>query len=129
STTAHSTPARAAYAAADADVLPVDAQITTLAPCSTALVTAIVMPRSLNEPVGFMPSNFTQTSAPVRRDSAGAGRSGVPPSPSVTTGVASVTSRRSAYSRMTPRHWRDPGLGVGWFTLLLRLGGRTRRMR
>ncbi len=69
-----------------ADVLPVEAQITALAPCSMALETAIVIPRSLKEPVGFMPSNFTQTRAPVRDDSAGAGMSGVPPSPRVMTG-------------------------------------------
>ena len=96
-------PACAAYAAAEADVLPVDAQMTAFAPCSIARETATVMPRSLNEPVGFMPSNFTHTSAPVRRDSAGAGSSGVPPSPRVTTVEASVTPRRSAYSRRTPR--------------------------
>ena len=53
-------PARAAYAAADADVLPVDAQITTLAPSSTAFEIAIVMPRSLNEPVGFEPLDLQQ---------------------------------------------------------------------
>jgi hypothetical protein len=65
---------------------------------------AIVIPRSLKEPVGFMPSNLTHTFAPVRAESAGAGSSGVPPSPRVTTGVASLTSSRSAYSRITPRH-------------------------
>ena len=96
-------PACAAYAAAEAEVLPVEAQMTALAPCSTARESATVMPRSLNEPVGFMPSNFTQTSAPVRRDRAGAGMRGVPPSPSVTTVEASLTPRRSAYSRRTPR--------------------------
>ena len=31
------------------------------------------MPRSLNEPVGFIPSNLTQTFAPVRAESASAG--------------------------------------------------------
>ena len=66
-TTAHIRPARAAYAAADADVLPVDAQITTLAPCSTAFEIAIVMPRSLNEPVGFAPSTFSRTRATPAR--------------------------------------------------------------
>ena len=86
-------------------MLPVEAQMTAFAPCSTAFETAIVIPRSLNEPVGFMPSNLTQTLAPVRASSAGAGISGVPPSPSVMIGVASVTSRRSRYSCSTPRHW------------------------
>ncbi len=89
STTAHSRPARAAYAAADADVLPVDAQITTLAPCSTAFDTAIVIPRSLNDPVGFAPSTFSSTRAtPARSARRGASTSGVLPSSSVTTGVA-----------------------------------------
>src|SRR5699024_5142645 len=46
-------PAFAAYAAADADVFPVEAQITILLPSSAALATAITMPRSLKEPVGF----------------------------------------------------------------------------
>ena len=40
-------PARAAYAAADAAVFPVEAQITASAPSSTAFETATVMPRSL----------------------------------------------------------------------------------
>src|ERR671913_47210 len=96
-------PACAAYAAAEADVLPVDAQMTALAPCSMARETATVMPRSLKDPVGFMPSYLTHTSVPVRRERAGAGRSGVPPSPRVTTVEASVTPRRSPYSRRTPR--------------------------
>ena len=52
--TAHFSPARAAYAAAEAEVLPVDAQTTALAPASAAAVMAMVMPRSLNEPVGFI---------------------------------------------------------------------------
>ena len=95
----------AAYAAPEADVLPVDAHTTTFAPCSTALDTANVMPRSLNDPVGFIPSTLTQMRAPVRSDSGNASTRGVPPSPSVTIGVDSLTSRRSAYSRITPRHW------------------------
>src|SRR6187431_2472751 len=96
-------PACAAYAAADAEVLPVEAQMIAFAPCSMARDTATVMPRSLKDPVGFMPSNLTQTSVPVRRDSAGAGSNGVPPSPSVMTVEVSVTPSRSAYSRRTPR--------------------------
>ena len=51
-------PARAAYAAAEAEVLPVEAQITVCAPLSTALDTARTIPLSLKEPVGFRPSNF-----------------------------------------------------------------------
>jgi hypothetical protein len=52
------TPARAAYAAADAAVFPVDAQITARVSASTALLTATVIPRSLNDPVGFRDSSL-----------------------------------------------------------------------
>jgi hypothetical protein len=94
-TTAHGMAARAAYAAAEAEVLPVEAHSTARAPSSRALDTATVMPRSLNEPVGLAPSTFSQTSQPVRADSTGAGTSGVPPSSSVTTGVLGPTGSRS----------------------------------
>src|SRR4051794_32346645 len=73
--TAQVSPARAAYAAADADVLPVEAQMTALAPASTALDTATVMPRSLNDPVGLAPSTLRYTSQPVRSLRTGAGTS------------------------------------------------------
>ena len=52
-------PAWVAYAAADADVFPVDAQMTAFAPASIAFEMAIVIPRSLKEPVGFIPSYLT----------------------------------------------------------------------
>ena len=78
--TAHVRPARDAYAAALADVLPVDAQTTAFAPSSSALEMAIVIPRSLKEPVGLRPSYFNHTVAPTRSDRRGAGSSGVPPS-------------------------------------------------
>ena len=108
-TTAHSSPARPAYAAADADVLPVDAQITTLAPRSAALEMASVMPRSLNEPVGFIPSTLSSTRAtPAVCAIRGASSSGVPPSSKVTTGVAAVTGRCSRYASMTPGQGRAP---------------------
>ena len=55
-TTARRMPARPQYAAADADVLPVEAHTASRAPSSSALETATVIPRSLNEPVGFGPS-------------------------------------------------------------------------
>src|SRR6516162_8729014 len=43
-------------------------------------------------------------------DSVAAGTSGVPPSPSVITGVSAVTGSRSRYSAMTPVHiaFRSP---------------------
>ena len=37
-------------------MLPVDAQMTAFDPSSTALLIAIVIPRSLKDPVGFAPS-------------------------------------------------------------------------
>src|SRR5437868_14468298 len=98
--------ARTAYADADADVFPVDAQMTALAPSSAALLIAIVIPRSLHEPVGFAPSTLRYTSQPVNCDTRFAGTSGVPPSSRVTTGVAAVTGRRSRYSSINPRHAR-----------------------
>src|SRR5437763_3810286 len=67
---------------------------------------ARVMPRSLKDPVGLAPSNLRKTSQPVSSESEPLRMSGVPPSCSVTTGVASVTGRRSRYSSMTPRHSR-----------------------
>ena len=53
-----SRPAAAPYAAALAEVLPVEAHTIARAPDSTALATATTMPRSLNEPVGFWPSTL-----------------------------------------------------------------------
>lgn len=68
--TAHFIPALAAYAANAAEVFPVEAHPTTFAPSSLARETPMVMPRSLNDPVGLRPSNFTNefttpTSAPM----------------------------------------------------------------
>ena len=60
----HVIPARAAYAAAEAEVFPVDAQMIALAPRSIAFYTATVIPRSLNEPVGFVPSFLMKISQP-----------------------------------------------------------------
>ena len=51
-------PARAEKAAEEADVLPVEEQIQALDTARSDIVTATVMPRSLNEPVGFMPSHL-----------------------------------------------------------------------
>ena len=72
-----------------------DAQTAAVAPSSSAFDTAIVMPRSLNDPVGFSPSYLRCTSSPVSADSRGAATSGVSPSPSDTTGVAWLTGSRS----------------------------------
>ena len=88
-------PARAAYAAADAAVLPVEAQTTASTPSSSAFDNAIVIPRSLKEPVGFAPSHLSQTSLPRASDSRGAGSSGVEPSPREMIGVSFVSGSRS----------------------------------
>ena len=103
--TAHVIPAFAAYAAALADVFPVDAQTTAFAPSSIALLIASVIPRSLNDPVGLAPSYFSQTSQPVSSDSGSDRTSGVPPSRSVID-RRRVGDRAGAtrYSSMTPRH-------------------------
>jgi len=65
---------------------------------------AIVIPRSLNDPVGLAPSIFKKTLAPTRSERRGAGRSGVLPSNNVMTGVLSVTGRCSRYRSMMPVH-------------------------
>ena len=94
-------PACAAYAASDAEVLPVDAQATAVAPMRRAWVTPTVIPRSLNEPVGLWPSCLSSRwSAPVQRSSAGRWSSGVLPSGWETTSSAdgSTISRK----RQTP---------------------------
>ena len=87
-------PARAAYAAADAAVLPVDAHTTPVAPSATARDTATVIPRSLNDPVGFMLSSFSQRSTPSSLDSASACTSGVEPSYNDTTGSSAPIGKR-----------------------------------
>src|SRR5207245_11495158 len=57
-TTNARSPARPANAAAEAEVCPVEAQITAREPDSSALEISIVIPRSLNEPVGLNPSHL-----------------------------------------------------------------------
>ena len=97
-----SSPAWAPYAAADADVFPVDAQTTARAPASTALATATTIPRSLNEPVGFWPSTLRyRFGAPMAAPRRSACTSGVAPSPRVSAGVASVIGRNLRYRSMS----------------------------
>ena len=102
--TAQTIPALTAYAAALAEVLPVDAQMTARAPASAALLMAMVIPRSLKDPVGLAPSYFNHTWHPVMSLMVQAYTRGVPPSRSVTTGVASLTGSQDRYSSMSPRH-------------------------
>jgi L-asparaginase II len=58
-------PALGGVRAAEALVLPVLAQMTACDPASRALLMAIVMPRSLKDPVGLAPSTLSHTFAPV----------------------------------------------------------------
>ncbi len=101
-------PARVAYAAAAAEVFPVDAQITASAPSSFALATAITIPRSLKEPVGFKPSYFPYKVTPSSLDKFGNGISGVFPSASEIIGVLSVTGRYSLYFSSKPLYIFNP---------------------
>src|SRR5512143_3815190 len=73
-------------------------------PSAFALETAIVIPRSLKEPVGFSPSYLRYSSVPgaIRRASAGAGTRGVFPSSSVTTAYSGTEVKNRPYRRMIP---------------------------
>ena len=79
--------------------------MTALAPASTALEMASVIPRSLNEPVGLAPSTLRYRSMQgvTSRASRSARISGVLPSFRVITGVCSVTGRNFRYSSLIPR--------------------------
>src|SRR5690349_11217984 len=103
----------------EALVFPVEAQTTASAPCPTATDSATVMPRSLNEPVGLLPSTLIHTSAPVSPDSHGLSTSGVPPSRRVYVGVPSGSGNHSRYSSITPRHWCDMFLVAGVFDVVV----------
>ena len=60
-------------------MLPVEAQTTALAPDATAAVMAMVMPRSLKDPVGFMPSTLRYTSSRSARTASARGPAGCRP--------------------------------------------------
>jgi hypothetical protein len=101
-TTKHLIPALAAYAAADAAVFPVDAQTAALLPEATARLMATVIPLSLNEAVGFIPSNFKNSRAPTRSESVGASIRGVSPSPMVVTASSGMGGNHPRNRRITP---------------------------
>src|SRR5205823_11223236 len=86
------------------EVFPVDAQMIAFAPRSSALDTAKVMPRSLNEPVGLTPSFLTKTSQsrPTTLLNCGQKFSGVFPSPKETIGVEAEIGRNWRYCSITP---------------------------
>ena len=102
--TIHLIPDLAAYAAADAEVFPVEAHIIAFEPSSIALETAMVIPRSLKEPVGFKPSYFRYTSEPppIILLKLADFISGVLPSKILTIGVLSVTGKNSLYFSIIP---------------------------
>src|SRR4051794_41732435 len=83
--------------------------MTAFAPSSTALVIAIVMPRSLNDPVGLAPSTLSHTSQPVRRDSSPAGTTRGGPSCSGTPRGDRGPRSRGPQGPITPRP--DGGAG------------------
>ena len=64
----------------------------------------MVMPRSLNEPVGLRPSYLRNTFTPLPMRSAitGAGISGVAPSRRVITGVLALTGNHFRYPSISP---------------------------
>src|SRR3712207_2686101 len=81
------------YAAAEAEVLPVLAHIMFLDPVSRALATAITMPLSLKEPVGFKPSYLKYRSMPKSLDRFLLRIRGVLPSYRDTNGVFSFIGK------------------------------------
>src|SRR5215510_3772141 len=95
-------PARAAYAAIEADVLPVLAQATLVAPRRRACVMPVVIPKSLNDPVGFMPRCLNERRLiPAYSAHRGASQIGVAPSIIVTISDSSA-SGSSSRNRQTP---------------------------
>ncbi len=74
------------------------------APSSTALATAITMPRSLKEPVGFKPSYFPYNVIPNSFDKFFKGINGVFPSAKAICGVLSVIGKYSLYCFNRPSY-------------------------
>src|SRR5438874_3311324 len=110
-------PARAAYAAAEAEVLPVEAQMIAPTSSASAFVTATVMPRSLNDPVGFWPSHLRYSSTPGATTAASpsARTSGVFPSFRVTIFSVGSTGSRSRYCAISPPQARATLMGAGYY--------------
>ena len=99
-------PAFAAYAAIEAEVLPVDAQTTASAPSALATEMAVVMPRSLKDPVGLLPSTLSHTSAPVSpRQPLGPHQRRAALAQGDRLSAGGDRSSSSRYSSITPRHW------------------------
>jgi hypothetical protein len=95
-------PALAEYAEAEAAVLPVEAQTLARLPAATALLRATVMPRSLKEAVGFIPSNFKKRRAPALFERVGASIRGVSPSPKEAIAESGISGSHRPYLLITP---------------------------
>ena len=93
--TLHSMPAKAAYAAMEAPILPVDASATFFFLNSMAFVISRADPLSLKEPVGFAASYF-MNKRPVF-ESLLFSRRGVPPSPIEMHFERSFTGMKAQY--------------------------------
>src|SRR5215470_11897469 len=94
--TRQGSPARAAYAAADAPALPDDETATPERPLALAQVTPTLASRSLKDQVGFADSFLAMSrGSPTAAPALPHSTSGVPPSPSVTA-AAAATGRHSA---------------------------------
>src|SRR5690349_5929364 len=92
-------PAAAPYAASAPAAFPADGAARARAPRCLAIVTAAVIPRALNDPVGFRASSLTQTRSATAK-------SGVQPSDSDTS--PSTTGSTSRY-RQRDEPWSDAG--------------------
>src|SRR5687767_12596558 len=97
-------PAAAPYAASAAPALPAVGTTRPGTPSAFARVTAALIPRALNDPVGLRPSSLTHTArTPSARASDSAGRSGVAPSPNVMGDSSGANGIQAAYRHMSHR--------------------------
>src|SRR5437868_2743691 len=87
----------------EAEVLPVEAQATQRKPSCRAKDAAVVMPVSLNEPVGFIPWCLpSRWSSPATRAHDGNSYNGVLPSRRVMGGMSFFSRGKSSRKRHTP---------------------------
>jgi hypothetical protein len=84
-------------------VLPVEAQTHARLPDATARLRATVIPRSLKEAVGFIPSNLRYRRAPILSERVGASKRGVSPSPNVAIARSGISGSHRRYRAITPR--------------------------
>src|SRR4051812_1004140 len=97
-------PAAEPYAASAAPALPAVGATSPATPSARARVTAALIPRALNDAVGFSPSSLIHSvRTPIDLASVGVGSSGVPPSPSVAGSSLSSSGRTAEYRHMSQR--------------------------